>query len=203
MLLTIEKVAVLKTIDIFADTPDYVLASVARITEELNLLPGERFINEGDLGDSMYLVVEGNVRVHRDDRTIITLGPGKAVGELAVLDPEPRSASGTAIDDAFVFRIAKDAFDEAMADQIAITVVATGFANKPIVLSSGVDKGRVHQTMRDAQNATVIDYSRPAFMRKKEQKEEKEVIKLGMVVDESVLDQELYNVPTFLRKKAD
>jgi len=93
--------------------------------------------------------------------------------------------------------------DEAMADQIAITVVATGFANKPIVLSSGVDKGRVHQTMRDAQNATVIDYSRPAFMRKKEQKEEKEVIKLGMVVDESVLDQELYNVPTFLRKKAD
>lgn len=90
-----------------------------------------------------------------------------------------------------------------MADQIAITVVATGFANKPIVLSSGVDKGRVHQTMRDAQNATVIDYSRPAFMRKKEQKEEKEVIKLGMVVDESVLDQELYNVPTFLRKKAD
>jgi hypothetical protein len=44
-------------------------------------------------------------------------------------------------------------------------------------------------------------------MRKKEQKEEKEeekkVLKLGMVVDESVLDQELYNVPTFLRKKAD
>lgn len=117
MLLTIEKVAVLKTIDIFADTPDYVLASVARIVEELSLLPGESFINQGDLGDSMYLVVEGNVRVHRGDRTIITLGPGKAVGELAVLDPEPRSASVTAIDDAFVFRIAKDAFDEAMADR--------------------------------------------------------------------------------------
>ena len=64
MLLTIEKVAVLKTIDIFAGTPDYVLASVARIVEELSLLPGESFIDEGDLGDSMYLVVEGNVRVH-------------------------------------------------------------------------------------------------------------------------------------------
>lgn len=117
MLLTIEKVAVLKTIDIFAGTPDYVLASVARIVEELSLLPGESFIDEGDLGDSMYLVVEGNVRVHSGDRTIITLGAGKAVGELAVLDPEPRAASVTAIDDAFVFRIAKDAFDEAMADR--------------------------------------------------------------------------------------
>ena len=117
MLLTIEKVAVLKAIDIFAETPDHVLASVARIVEELNLLPGETFINEGDLGDSMYLVAEGNVRVHHGERTIITLGAGKAVGELAVLDPEPRSASVTAIDEAFVFRIAKDAFDEARADR--------------------------------------------------------------------------------------
>lgn len=95
--------------------------------------------------------------------------------------------------------------DENMTDQIAITVVATGFANKPIVLSSGVDKGKASQQQRDPHNASVIDYNKPAFMRRKEQKEEKEkeVIKLGMVVDESVLDQDLYNVPTFLRKKAD
>jgi cell division protein FtsZ len=96
--------------------------------------------------------------------------------------------------------------DENMQDQVAITVVATGFANKPIVLSSGVDRGRNHQQAplhqtRD-HNASVIDYNKPAFIRKKEEKE-KEVIKLGMVVDESVLDQDLYNVPTFLRKKAD
>ncbi len=98
--------------------------------------------------------------------------------------------------------------DETMTDQISITVVATGFAGKPIVLSSGMDKGKAHQqnqTTRDQQNASVIDYTKPAFMRRREQKEEKEkeVIKLGMVVDESVLDQDLYNVPTFLRKKAD
>lgn len=95
--------------------------------------------------------------------------------------------------------------DETMQDELAITVVATGFASKPIVLSSS---DREKSTIsRDLHNATVIDYSRPAFMRKKEQKEgkerEKEVIRLGMVVDESVLDQEIYNVPTFLRKKAD
>jgi cell division protein FtsZ len=99
--------------------------------------------------------------------------------------------------------------DETMNDQMAITVVATGFANKPLVLSSA-DKGKhqqFQQTSRDMHNASVIDYNKPAFIRKKEQKgekeKEKEVIKLGMVVDESVLDQELYNVPTFLRKKAD
>ncbi|HDP26044.1 MAG TPA: cell division protein FtsZ [Deltaproteobacteria bacterium] len=95
--------------------------------------------------------------------------------------------------------------DESMHDDLAITVVATGFASKPIVLSNQ-ERERTTTTSRDIHNATVIDYSRPAFMRKKEQKEEsrdKEVIRLGMVVDESVLDQELYNVPTFLRKRAD
>ena len=90
--------------------------------------------------------------------------------------------------------------DENMHDEISITVVATGFSNKPIVLSSTIDEPA---PPRDIHNATVIDYNRPAFMRKKEHSTEKEVIKLGMVVDESVLDEESYNVPSFLRKKAD
>jgi hypothetical protein len=40
-------------------------------------------------------------------------------------------------------------------------------------------------------------------MRKKELKGDKEVVRLGMVVDDSILDEESFNVPTFLRKKAD
>jgi hypothetical protein len=51
MLLTIEKVAVLRTIPIFASIPDYVLASVASIIEEIELQPGETFISMGVYGD--------------------------------------------------------------------------------------------------------------------------------------------------------
>ena len=92
--------------------------------------------------------------------------------------------------------------DENMHEEIAITVVATGFSSKPIVLSATTEDPA---PVKDIHNATVIDYNRPAFMRKKEHRpeSEKEVVKLGMVVDESVLDEESYNVPTFLRKKAD
>lgn len=125
MLLTIERVAILKMVDIFADTPDFVLASVAQIVEEVSLTPGQTFIEEGDLGKCMYIVVEGQVQVHSQGNPIILLGPGKTVGELAVLDPEPRSASVTAVDDAFLFRIAKEPFDEVMADrpEVAQTVI--------------------------------------------------------------------------------
>jgi cell division protein FtsZ len=92
--------------------------------------------------------------------------------------------------------------DESMGDSLSITVIATGFASKPVVLSAGTPKGKIHQGEREVQGAAVVDYSRPAFMRRKEEKE-KEVIRLGMVVDDSVLDQELAKFPPFLRKKAD
>lgn len=117
MLLTIEKVAILKSINIFAETPDYVLASVAAIAEELDVLPSETLIREGEYGDCMYIIVDGQVKVHSAGRTILTLGPGKSVGELAVLDPEPRSASVTALEETHLFRIERDAFDEVMADR--------------------------------------------------------------------------------------
>ena len=117
MLLTIEKVAILRKVAIFARTPDHVLASVAQIAEEETFEPGQVLMSEGDFGDFMYIVVDGEVRVHRGESTIITLGPGASVGELAVLDPEPRAASVTTSADTLLFRLNKEPFDEAMADR--------------------------------------------------------------------------------------
>ncbi len=127
MLLTIERAALLQAVDIFAETPAHVLASVARIVEEVELLPGENFIQEGDTDDCLYVIIEGEVRVHSNEHTLMLLGPGKTVGELALLDPEPRSASVTAVDDVFLFRIDREPFDEVMADrpEIAQGIIRT------------------------------------------------------------------------------
>lgn len=122
MLLTIEKVAVLKSVEIFADIPDFVLASVAAIIEEVDVPAGETFIKEGTWEDCMYIVVEGQIRVHNLGKDILFLGPGKSVGELAVLDPEPRSASATAVADTLLFRINKESFDEVMTDRPEISL---------------------------------------------------------------------------------
>jgi CRP/FNR family transcriptional regulator, cyclic AMP receptor protein len=125
MLLTVERVSFLKSVDLFTDTPDHILASVAAIIREMHLDPGTLFIREGDLGDCMYIVVDGQVQVYRGDRSIIELGPGSSVGELAVLDPEPRAASVRAMSEVLLFRIDKQPFDEVMADrpEIARSVI--------------------------------------------------------------------------------
>jgi HEAT repeat protein len=117
MLEVIEKVALLKAVNLFADTPDEVLAAVTSICEEVEVPAGGTFITEGELGDCMYVIVEGEVQVHSHGRAILSLGAGKSVGELAVLDPEPRAASVTALQKTRLFRIDKEAFDEVIADR--------------------------------------------------------------------------------------
>jgi CRP/FNR family transcriptional regulator, cyclic AMP receptor protein len=62
-------------------------------------------MEEGAVEAHLYAIVEGRVTVHRGDRTIVELGPGATVGELAVLVPAPRTASVTALDATHVLRV--------------------------------------------------------------------------------------------------
>ena len=77
MLSTIEKVIILKTVGIFAETPDEVLADVAGLLEEVRYSNGEVIFNKGDLGTSMYMIISGKVRVHDDNYTINKLANGR------------------------------------------------------------------------------------------------------------------------------
>ena len=127
MLLTIERVAIMKSVDMFAETPDRILASVARIIEEVELAAGESLFREGETGDCLYIVVEGELRMHSRGHTLSRVGPRRVVGELALLDPELRSASVDALTDVLLFRIDKEPFDEVMADrpEIALGIIRT------------------------------------------------------------------------------
>ena len=98
MLLTLEKVAILKSADIFAETPDHVLASLAAIAEEVDLEAGETFIRQDALEDDMYIVVEGEVEARRGGEALAAMGAGEVVGELEVLAPAPRRAASGIFD---------------------------------------------------------------------------------------------------------
>jgi len=124
MLLTIERVSYLRHVDLFAATPDAVLAGVAGALEEISFDPGDVLIEVGALEDWLFVIVDGEVEVVRPDR-VVRLGPGAVVGELAVLDPQERAATVTAVAPTFTFRLDKPAFDEALRDrpEIAMGVI--------------------------------------------------------------------------------
>ena len=113
MLLAVERVALLRHVDLFAKAPGRVLAGLARVLEEVDFPPGAELMHQGAVEDWLFVVVEGEVEVVRPDR-LVRLGPGSVVGELAVLDPQPRSATVTAASPVRAFRLRKAAVDEAV-----------------------------------------------------------------------------------------
>src|SRR5579872_3528413 len=99
MLSTVEKVLFLKSIYLFSQIPGEDLAQVALISTEETREMNDEVFTEGEFGDALYLVLDGKVRVHRQDRVIAELGERECFGEMALLDAAPRSATVTALAD--------------------------------------------------------------------------------------------------------
>jgi CRP/FNR family transcriptional regulator, cyclic AMP receptor protein len=89
---TLEKMIGLQSVGIFDDLEPEDLAQLARAGTETWFTQGECLCREGDLGDEVFVLLDGEVSVCRGAATT-TEGPGSCVGELAVLDPAPREAT--------------------------------------------------------------------------------------------------------------
>jgi len=57
---------------------------------------GDIIFETGDAGDTMYVVLEGEVDLYIDDTTVHTVGPGEIFGEMALIATQPRSATAVA-----------------------------------------------------------------------------------------------------------
>ena len=117
---TIERVVALHRVGLFADVPGRTLAALAQRASEVEVSAGTLVIAEGAVEQHLYAVVRGQVRVHRGERTVTTLGAGSTVGELAALVPEPRSASVTALEPTTLLRIDRPVLEELLADRPAL-----------------------------------------------------------------------------------
>ena len=112
MLLTIEKAMILRTVRLFETTPDDVLVQAATLLEEVTLAAGQAIFHKGDFGDSMYIIVDGRVRVHDGENLFNYLAERDIFGEMALLDPEPRSASVTAESETHLLKLGREALFE-------------------------------------------------------------------------------------------
>jgi len=117
---TLEKALILKSIDLFETIPSEELIRVAQIADEEQFETDSLLFEEGDFGDSMYIVANGKVRVHKGERTIVELEKGACVGEMALLDQEPRSADVTVNADTTLLKITQDGFYELMSSNMEI-----------------------------------------------------------------------------------
>lgn len=100
-----KKVSLLKKTDIFKNTPEEDLKGIAEIVEEVSLKTGQKIFSKSDIGDCMYIVKEGSVRIHDGAYTFAILNENEVFGELSLLDSETRSASATSNQNTILYKL--------------------------------------------------------------------------------------------------
>lgn len=97
MVLADDDLAYLKKVSVFAAVSDDVLKLIGKCARRVEIEAGKVLFAEGDLAKEMVVVLEGRLEVYKRGRNglearIAILGPGDVVGEMSLVDIQPRSA---------------------------------------------------------------------------------------------------------------
>ncbi len=99
---TMERLLALKRVELFANLSLEQLEAVSQVTQEVEYLPGEIILREGEPGATLYLLLDGDVEIVKDHgtpqaRSLTTVSAVNYFGEMAILDNEPRAATAVAL----------------------------------------------------------------------------------------------------------
>jgi CRP-like cAMP-binding protein len=106
-----DKVAALQQVPLFADLDERSLQAVAILFHEITTTAGDVLMLQGEPGDTFYVIVDGTVRIEQGDRTIRSLTAGAYVGEIALFDRRPRTATATCVTDVRLLELRQHEFD--------------------------------------------------------------------------------------------
>lgn len=100
--------SILKKNTLFHNLTDEQILQVLNHSEKATFSKGETLIHEGEMGYDAYLILEGQVEISKQDlesgnkHMLSTLGAGETIGEMALIDKSPRSASALALEESKV-----------------------------------------------------------------------------------------------------
>ena len=108
------EVEALRQVPLFRKIDPSKLRLLAFISDRVSFHPGESLCEQGETGDSAFIVVSGeaDVLVNTDlgERKVASIGSNDIVGEIAILCDVPRTATVSATSEMEVLTIAKDNF---------------------------------------------------------------------------------------------
>jgi AAA family ATP:ADP antiporter len=148
----VDMILLLRRLDLFSGLTTRQLAELARVVAERQVEAGAEIVQEGAFDAQMYFIVEGNVRVVKEDVPISALGPGEFFGEIAVFDGERRSASVVADGPVHLLRLDRQDLFEVMEEHPAIAVAICQTLSRRIreLLDERLDSALASGMVRDA-----------------------------------------------------
>jgi CRP-like cAMP-binding protein len=109
--------AALGTIQLFRGLAPAGLERIAAIAGEESHAKDTYVFREGEIGDKLYLILDGKVRISRNlagmgEEALAVLGAGEAFGEMSLIDDVPRSADAVVHEDCRLLVITREAFED-------------------------------------------------------------------------------------------
>lgn len=105
---------ILRSVPLFRGLTDQAVTAIAEMAVETSYETGAVLVREDDPGDRFIVLVAGSARVERGGEPIATLGAGDFLGEIALVDGRPRTATVTATSPIEALEIRRDAFMDLM-----------------------------------------------------------------------------------------
>ena len=126
-MILVQKILFLKNVPLFSSMAPAELSQLAGIAEEIVFSANTPIINQDEHGDTMFLIAEGTVKIHRGDEELAQLTVKDYFGEMSILDGEPRSASATAVSDCLLLRIKQEDFYQILSQRfdVALNIIQT------------------------------------------------------------------------------
>lgn len=118
-MIAIEKLLFLQRVELLSALPVAELGDLASRALEVPVAQGTVILHEGEEGDRLYVVVEGNVRISRSGTEIAELDPGAYFGEIGILADVPATATATATTDTLLLAITREDFHSMLADNFS------------------------------------------------------------------------------------
>lgn len=100
----------LASIELFAGLDDHGIDAAAKLGRRREVSAGERLIDQGRVGDACFVIGSGHASVYIREEYVNTVGPGSVIGEMALIEHRPRSATVVADSDMVLVEFGIDEF---------------------------------------------------------------------------------------------
>ncbi|MGB6057571.1 MAG: Crp/Fnr family transcriptional regulator [Microthrixaceae bacterium] len=105
-----DRKGVIQEIPLFANFSDDEAERVAEISNERHFSPGQVIVDQGDPGTVCHVIISGQASVYVRGEYVTTSGPGSMIGEMALVDRRPRTATVLADTELTTLEFNSDAF---------------------------------------------------------------------------------------------
>ena len=111
-----QKLQFLQKTELFAELSKAALNSICDIANEVAYPAEHTIFEEGDKGDSLYLLVDGEISIIKAETEVLSFKEnGYCIGEVALIDDKPRSATIKTVTSTCLLRITRNDFYQALA----------------------------------------------------------------------------------------